>query len=118
MGRRFSGSRRRSSAKGEGRGKTFWRGRYLHEALEVDGEHRSKLLFTPSIDQDIHAMFLKQISESDHESLHVVIADQAGFHVKEDDPRVTRYTEPEAEEAKQCYWTNWGSNCQRNARRA
>jgi transposase len=60
----------------------------LHEALEVDREHGSELLFTPAIDQDIHAMFLKQIASSDAESLHIVIQDQAGFHLKEDDPRL------------------------------
>jgi len=61
---------------------------YLHEALEVDGEHRSELLFTPHIDQDIHALFLRQISESDPQGLHVVIADQAGFHLKQNDARI------------------------------
>jgi len=61
---------------------------YLHEALEVDGRHDCQLLFTPAIDQDIHALFLRQIAESDPESLHVVIADQAGFHLKGQDTRV------------------------------
>ena len=32
---------------------------YLHEALEVGGVHGAKLLFTPAIDQDIPAIFLK-----------------------------------------------------------
>ncbi len=45
---------------------------YLHEALEVDGEHSSQLLFTPAIDREIHALFLKQIVESDPQALHVV----------------------------------------------
>lgn len=61
---------------------------YLHEALEVDGANRAEFLFTPSIDQDIHAVFLKQIGESDRASVHVVIADQAGFHLKNGDSRV------------------------------
>jgi transposase len=61
---------------------------YLHEALEVDGEHRSELLFTPHIDQDIHGIFLRQIGESDPQSLHVVIADEAGFHLKDNDGRI------------------------------
>jgi hypothetical protein len=34
---------------------------YLHEALEVDGQNKVELLFTPAIDQDIHATFLRQI---------------------------------------------------------
>jgi transposase len=59
---------------------------YLHEALEVDGAHRTELLFTPAIDRDIHALFLKQIAQSDPSALHVVIADQAGFHLPLADP--------------------------------
>ena len=30
---------------------------YLHEALEVDGEHKVELLFTPTINQDAYAVF-------------------------------------------------------------
>jgi transposase len=61
---------------------------YLHEALEVDGACKTELLFTPAIDRDIHALFLKQISRSDPQALHIVIADQAGFHLPEADPRI------------------------------
>lgn len=61
---------------------------YLHEALEVDGAHASELLFTPGIDRDIHALFLQQIADSDPAALHVVIQDQAGFHLPEADPRL------------------------------
>ena len=60
---------------------------YLHEALEVDGAHKAELLFTPAIDWDIHALFLKQIADSDPQALHVVSQDQAGFHLPTDDPR-------------------------------
>ena len=61
---------------------------YLHEALEVDGENGCELLFTPEINQDWSGKFLEQISQSDPDSLHVVIADQAGFHLKSGDARV------------------------------
>lgn len=61
---------------------------YLHEALEVDGAHACELLLTPAIDRDIHAIFLKQIADSDPAALHVVIADQAGFHLPTDDTRI------------------------------
>ena len=61
---------------------------YLHEALEVDGAYATELLFTPAIDRDIHALFLKQIADSDPKALHVIIADQAGFHLSTDDPRL------------------------------
>jgi transposase len=61
---------------------------YLHEALEVDGKHSVKLLFTPAINQDIHSVFLRQITEADPGSQHVVVMDQAGFHMKQGDARV------------------------------
>ncbi len=61
---------------------------YLHEALEVDGAHACELLFTPAIDQDIHALFLQQIAASDPAALHVVIQDQAGFHLSAEDARL------------------------------
>lgn len=63
---------------------------YLHEALEVDGENRVELLFTPAIDRDIHALFLQQIADSDPRALHVVIQDQAGFHLPIDDARLPK----------------------------
>ena len=68
--------------------KTTYQWGYLHEALEVDGKHQVELLLTPSISQDAHAVFLKQIAESDAEALHVVVMDQAGFHMKQEDGRV------------------------------
>ena len=61
---------------------------YLHEALEVDGANACELLLTPAIDRDIHALFLRQIAESDPAALHVVIADQAGFHLPAGDTRI------------------------------
>ena len=61
---------------------------YLHEALEVDGRNRMELLFTPAIDQDIHALFLRQIAASDPAAWHVVIQDRAGFHLGPADPRL------------------------------
>jgi transposase len=67
---------------------TKYRWGYLHEALEVDGAQASELLFTPAIDRDIHALFLRQIAASDPAALHVVIQDQAGFHLPTDDPRL------------------------------
>lgn len=69
---------------------TRYRWGYLHEALEVDGAHAVELLFTPAIDRDIHALFLQQIADSDPQALHVVIADQAGFHLPSNDARLPR----------------------------
>jgi transposase len=61
---------------------------YLHEAMEVDGDNAAELLFTPAIDRDTHALFLGQIARSDPEALHIIIQDQAGFHLPVDDPRL------------------------------
>jgi len=63
---------------------------YLHEAMEVDGAHRLELLFTPCIDQDVHALFLQQLSAVEPDAQHVVIQDQAGFHLPADDVRVPK----------------------------
>ncbi|MEO6246526.1 MAG: IS630 family transposase [Opitutaceae bacterium] len=61
---------------------------YHHEALEVDGAHACELLLTPAIDRDVHALFLQQIAAADPAALHVIIADQAGFHLPAGDPRI------------------------------
>ena len=61
---------------------------YLHEAMEVDGANRLELLFTPCIDQDVHALFLQQLGATEPAALHVVIQDRAGFHLPETDPRL------------------------------
>ena len=59
---------------------------YLHEAMEVGGDNAAELLFTPAIDQGTHALFLRQIAASDPAALHVIIQDQAGFHLPISDP--------------------------------
>ena len=61
---------------------------YLHEALEVDGDNRLELLFTPYIDQDVHTLFLQQLAAVEPAALHVVIQDQAGFHLPANDARL------------------------------
>ncbi len=60
---------------------------YLHKAMEVDADNRMELFFTPSVNQDTHALLLRQIAEIDPQARHIVIADQAGFHLKPDDAR-------------------------------
>lgn len=61
---------------------------YLHEAMEVDGASRLELLFTPCIDQEVHALFLQQLAATEPDALHIVIQDQAGFHLPSGDPRL------------------------------
>lgn len=54
----------------------------------MDGQHKVELLFTPAIDQDIHALFVRQIAESAPTACHIIIQDQAGFHLRAGDARV------------------------------
>jgi transposase len=56
---------------------------YLYEALEVEGENRVELFFSPRVGKDVSNLFLDQISQSDPESLHLVVWDGAGFHPKD-----------------------------------
>ena len=61
---------------------------YLHEAMEVDGANAMELRFTPCIDQDVPVLFLQQISQTEPDAGHVIIQDQAGFHVSAAAPRL------------------------------
>ena len=45
-------------------------------------------MFLPCVSQEASACFLEQIAASDRESLHVIIQDQAGFHLKDGDTRL------------------------------
>ncbi|MDD3180059.1 MAG: transposase [Opitutaceae bacterium] len=56
----------------------------------MDGAHHAELLFTLAIDRDIHAVFLQQIIDFDPQALHVVIQDQAGFHLPGNDSRLPK----------------------------
>jgi hypothetical protein len=56
---------------------------YLYEAMEVDGENKLELLFTPRVGKDVSQLFLEQISQSDLGALHLVVWDQAGFHPRD-----------------------------------
>ena len=55
---------------------------YLFGALDVS-TGQSEFLHTQSINKEFDRAFLKQICQSDPESVHVVIGDGAGFHHRE-----------------------------------
>ena len=81
----------------------------MHEALEVDGEHKVELLFTPIINQDVHAVFLTQIAQSDPSALHVVVMDQSRIrphHTPEDQKRssfgITSFSSTKAALCESC----------------
>lgn len=60
---------------------------YLYGALEVV-EGRAEFLHLPTVDLDCNALFLEHLLSSDPDAEHVIIADQAGFHLRPGDPRL------------------------------
>ncbi len=54
---------------------------YLYSALEVDGKNDAQFLTLPGVDLGLDRMFLEQLAASDPAAEHVVIQDQAGFHL-------------------------------------
>lgn len=60
---------------------------YTYGGLEICG-NKAEFLHTDGVSQEATVMFYKQLAESDPESTHIVIADGAGFHIKEGDERL------------------------------
>lgn len=58
---------------------------YLYGALEVGGDSFSEFLFTPTLNKQWDSYFLRQISDSAPDDVHVVIGDGAGFHHRDSD---------------------------------
>ena len=54
---------------------------YLYSALEVDGKNDAQFLCLPRVDLGMDRMFLEQVAASDPAAEHIVIRDQAGFHL-------------------------------------
>ncbi len=54
---------------------------YLYSALEVDGDHAAQFQCLPGVSLELSRLFLEQIAARDPQAEHVVIADQAGFHL-------------------------------------
>ena len=61
---------------------------YVATALEVEGNDEGLCVFLSCVNLDVSACFLQHLASTDPEALHVVIADQAGFHLKAGDPRL------------------------------
>ncbi len=60
---------------------------YLYAVLDVvDG--RAEFSHLPTVNLDCNQLFLENLHSSDPEVHHVVIADQAGFHLREGDERL------------------------------
>ena len=60
---------------------------YTYGGLEICG-NKAEFLHTDGVSQEATAMFYQQLAESDPESTHIIIADGAGFHLKEGDERM------------------------------
>jgi transposase len=57
---------------------------YLYSALEVDGDNAAEFWCLPEVSLAMSRLFLEQLAARDPEAEHVVIWDQAGFHLKAD----------------------------------
>jgi hypothetical protein len=57
---------------------------YLYGALKVI-EGRAEFLHLPTVNWDCNQVLLEHLRSSDPDAHHVVIADQAGFHLREGD---------------------------------
>jgi transposase len=54
---------------------------YLYSALEVDAENAAEFMCLPRADLGMSRMFLERLVARDPQAEHVVIQDQAGFHL-------------------------------------
>jgi transposase len=63
---------------------------YLYSALEVDGQHAAEFLCLPRVGLEMSQLFLEQLAARDPEAEHVVIWDQAGFHLRPDSPELPK----------------------------
>jgi hypothetical protein len=55
---------------------------YLYWALEVDGANAAEFLCLPEVSLAMSRLFLERLAACDPQAEHVVIWDQAGFHLK------------------------------------
>jgi transposase len=60
---------------------------YLYGALEVVEGH-AEFLHLPTVNLDCNRLFLEHLQASDPQAEHIVIADQAGFHLRPGDARL------------------------------
>ena len=63
---------------------------YAYEALELDGESKIEVAYMPTVCKENSLLFLKQISETDKDALHIVIWDGAGFHQVEEEEEMPK----------------------------
>ena len=61
---------------------------YVASALEVEGKDEAVCVFLPAVSKEASACFLQQVAQTDAHALHVVIQDQAGFHLRPGDEQI------------------------------
>lgn len=71
----------------EVRRQTRYQWDYLYGALEVV-QGQAEFLHLPTVNLDCNRLFLEHLQASDPDAEHVVIADQAGFHLRPGDCRL------------------------------
>ena len=54
---------------------------YVATALEVAGQDEGLCVFFPTVSKEVSTRFLEQVAATDPTATHVVIQDQAGFHL-------------------------------------
>ncbi len=55
---------------------------YLYSALEVDGQNAAEFACLPGVSLELSRLFLERLVARDPQAEHVVIWDQAGFHLQ------------------------------------
>lgn len=60
---------------------------YLYGSLEVTGGD-AHFLHLPTVNLECDALYLEHLAQSDPDAVHVVIRDQAGFHLRDGDARL------------------------------
>jgi transposase len=55
---------------------------YLYSALEVDGQNAAEFACLPGVSLELSRLFLERLAARDPQAEHVVIWDQAGFHLQ------------------------------------
>ena len=60
---------------------------YLYGSLEVTAG-QAHFVHLPTVNLDCDALYLENLAASDPEAVHVVIRDNAGFHLRDGDPRL------------------------------
>lgn len=61
---------------------------YVASALEIDGKDEGLCVFLPCVNKEASASFLQELAATDPQAVHVIIQDQAGFHLKAQDEAV------------------------------